>query len=168
MLMLCARKCVCVWGKSPCIYVCICLVCTQTSTCIATCTSSVIMSSWNKNSRVCLYMKLYLHYYNLLFFFCTCKIPPSLLSLPLLVWVCVVPCNGKLSREKTFTSFADLMPFLKAFYTKMGVAYFGLLRITSGLWWIHESFLREILYFMDSWKFSPSKVSCYTVFVECL
>ena len=50
------------------------------------------------------------------------------------------------------------------FPQKKGVAHFGLLRIVSGPWWIHESFLREILHFNDSWKFSPSKVSGYTVY----
>ena len=45
-----------------------------------------------------------------------------------------LPYSGKLSREKTFTNFADLMPFVKVFSTKIGVAHFGLLRIISGLW----------------------------------
>ena len=58
------------------------------------------------------------------------------------------------------------MPFVKVFSAKIGVAHFGLLRIISGLWWIHESFLHEILYFNDSWKFSPSKVSRYTVYAS--
>ena len=49
------------------------------------------------------------------------------------------------------------------FSPQEGVAHFGLLCITSGLWQINEIFLREVLYFMDSWKFSPSKVSRYTV-----
>ena len=34
--------------------------------------------------------------------------------------------SGKLSREKTFTNFTDLMPFVKVFSTKMRVAHFGL------------------------------------------
>ena len=47
-------------------------------------------------------------------------------------------------------------PLVKAFSTKIGVrGNFGLLRIISSLWWIHESFLCEILYFIDSWKYSP-------------
>ena len=42
--------------------------------------------------------------------------------------------SGKVPREKTFTNFADLMPFVKVFSTKMGVAHFGLLCIISDLW----------------------------------
>ena len=36
-----------------------------------------------------------------------------------------IPCSGKLSREKTFMNFVDLMPFVKVFSTKMGVAHFA-------------------------------------------
>ena len=36
-----------------------------------------------------------------------------------------VPYSGKLLREKTFTNFADLLPFVKVFSTKMGVARFS-------------------------------------------
>ena len=77
-----------------------------------------------------------------------------------------IPYSGKL--EKTFRIFVDLTPFVKVFSKKMGGAHFGLLPIISGRWWIRESFLHEILYFTDSWKFSPSKVSRqrYTVDAE--
>ena len=30
----------------------------------------------------------------------------------------IIPYSGKLSREKTFTNFVDLMPFVKVFSTK--------------------------------------------------
>ena len=36
-----------------------------------------------------------------------------------------VPYRGKLSREKTFTNFADLIKFVKLFSMKMGVAHFA-------------------------------------------
>ena len=39
--------------------------------------------------------------------------------------LCTSPHSGKLSREKTFTNFTDLMPFVKVFSTKMGVAHFA-------------------------------------------
>ena len=43
-----------------------------------------------------------------------------------------IPYSGKLSREKIFTNFADLMPFVKVFPTKKVVVHFGLLPIISG------------------------------------
>ena len=46
----------------------------------------------------------------------------------------VIPYSGKLSRKKSFTNFADLMPFVKVFSTKMVVAHFGLLPIIYGRW----------------------------------
>ena len=39
--------------------------------------------------------------------------------------IAIIPYSGKFSREKTFTNFADLMPFEKVFSTKMGVAHFA-------------------------------------------
>ena len=77
----------------------------------------------------------------------------------------LIPYSGKLSREKTFMNFADLMPFVRVFCTKIGEAHFGLLRIISGLWWIGKSFLCEILYFNDSWKFPAIR---YILFAHVL
>ena len=77
-----------------------------------------------------------------------------------------IPYSGKLSREKTFANFMDLGPFMKVFSTKKGCgrggfyhacacytarsSIMGVSSTISSLWQIHESFLREILYFIDS------------------
>ena len=90
-----------------------------------------------------------------------------------------VPYCGKLSRKKTFANFVDLGRFVKVFSTKrpgvpwwfysacMHVLYYtahssivGVSHPIFHLRWIHKSFLHEII---DSWKFSPSKISLHTV-----
>ena len=38
----------------------------------------------------------------------------------------IIPYSGKLSREKTFTNFANLVPFVKVISTKIGLSRFGL------------------------------------------
>ena len=58
----------------------------------------------------------------------------------------LLPCSGKLSREKTFVNFAVLWLFAKVFsWNFRGVAFFGVAKASNPR------------------KFSPSKVSCYTV-----
>ena len=68
-----------------------------------------------------------------------------------------LPYSGKLSREKTFMNFAVLWLYTKVFSAKFG-AWHPLARQKRA---IHESFLCEIVFFTR--KFSPSKVSHYTV-----
>ena len=64
-----------------------------------------------------------------------------------------IPYSGKLSREKTF---ADLGSFAKVFFANIACVRKSIARI-------RESFLHEILMLVDSRKFSPLKLSRYTV-----
>ena len=73
--------------------------------------------------------------------------------------MCRIPSSGKLSREKTFANFAVLWLYAKVFSAKFGAWH----PLAWQKWAIHESFLCEIIFFTNSRKFSPSKVSCYTV-----
>ena len=68
-----------------------------------------------------------------------------------------LPYSGKLSGEKTFMNFAVLWLYTKVFSAKFG-AWHPLAQQKRA---IHESFLCEIVFFTR--KFSPSKVSHYTV-----
>jgi len=72
-------------------------------------------------------------------------------------------------REKTFTNFAVLWlhVYAKVFSAKFGAWRHLVLQKRA----IRESFLRENRIFTILRKFSPSKVSCYTVFyvrVQCM
>ena len=67
--------------------------------------------------------------------------------------------SGKLSREKTFANFAVLWLYAKVFSVKFGVWYPLALQKRA----IRESFLRKNRIFTNSRKFSPLKVSRYTV-----
>ena len=58
-------------------------------------------------------------------------------------------------------NFADLVPFVKVFSMKIGVAHLGLFLVRSEV--NPRSFLCKISYFIDSCNFSPSKASRYTV-----
>ena len=49
----------------------------------------------------------------------------SSMSLSMCLHQVGVPYSRKLSREKTVTNFTDLLPFVKVFYTKMGVVRFS-------------------------------------------
>ena len=65
-----------------------------------------------------------------------------------------IPYSRKLSREKTFANFTVMWLFAKVFSAKFGGAVsFGLAKASN----------RENLFFTNSWKFSPSKVSRDTV-----
>ena len=69
-----------------------------------------------------------------------------------------VPYSGKLSREKTFANFEVLGPSAKVFSAKSAV-------IPTN-WWGKQStkvFSANFLFSTNSRKFSPSKVSRYTV-----
>ena len=70
---------------------------------------------------------------------------PGLLFCPISIfgsrWAACIPYSGKLLREKTFTNFCDFTATRKVFSTKCNLP-------------------------TDPWKFSPSKVSCYTVDVR--
>ena len=79
-------------------------------------------------------------------------IPMQVPSISFSVWA-YVPYSGKVSREKTFTV---LWLFAKVFSTKFG----GVL--TWQKWTIHKHFLNENR-ILPIWKFSPLKVSRYTV-----
>ena len=72
---------------------------------------------------------------------------------------CYVQDSGKLSREKTFANFAVLWLYAKFFPANFG-AWCPLARQKCA---IPESFLCENRIFTNSRKFSPSKVSRYTV-----
>ena len=70
-----------------------------------------------------------------------------------------MPYSKKLSREKTFANFVVLWLFMKVVSAKFwGVASFGAAKQA-----IRESLLRKFVVFTNSRKFSPSKVSRYTV-----
>ena len=73
-----------------------------------------------------------------------------------------VPYSGKLLREKTFANFAVLWLYAKVFSAKFGVWRPLALQKRA----IRESFLHENCIFTNSRKFSPSKVSRYTVFCQ--
>ena len=76
----------------------------------------------------------------------------------------VMPYSGKLSKGENFHEFRGSDAICESFLHENGCGpLWFILRIISGLWRIHESFLRKILYFMDSLKFSLAKVSRYTV-----
>ena len=70
-----------------------------------------------------------------------------------------IPYSGKLSREKTFANFAVLWQFVKVFSMKFG-AWCSLVRPKRACM---KVFSAKIVFFTNSRKFSPSKVSCYTV-----
>ena len=72
---------------------------------------------------------------------------------------CYVQDSGKLSREKTFANFVVLWLYAKFFSANFG-KWRPLARQKCA---IPESFLRENRIFTNSRKFSPSKVSHYTV-----
>ena len=73
-----------------------------------------------------------------------------------------IPYSRKHSRVKTFTNFVDFRGSVKLLSANWG-AWFTTRGRSMEVRWIHESFFHEILVFTDSWKFSPSKVSRYTV-----
>ena len=60
--------------------------------------------------------------------------------------------SGKLSREKTFANFMVLWVSVKVFSAKFGV-----------VWHSKNEQSTKIVFFTNSQKFSPSKVSCYAV-----
>ena len=70
-----------------------------------------------------------------------------------------VPYSGKLLREKTFVNFTVLWLYAKVFSARFGAWHPLALQKRA----IRESFLRENHIFTHSRKFSPSKVSRYTV-----
>ena len=70
-----------------------------------------------------------------------------------------VPYSGKLLREKTFVNFTVLWLYTKVFSARFGAWHPLALQKRA----IRESFLRENHIFTHSRKFSPSKVSRYTV-----
>ena len=70
-----------------------------------------------------------------------------------------IPYSGKLSREKTFVNFSVLWLFAKVFSVKFG-PWHSLAQHKQA---ICGSFLRENRFFTNLQKFSPLKVSCYTV-----
>ena len=66
--------------------------------------------------------------------------------------------SGKLSREKSFANFTVLWLYVKAFSAKSGgIASFGMVKESV------KVFSVKIVFFTSSQKFSPSKVSRYTV-----
>ena len=66
--------------------------------------------------------------------------------------------SGKLSREKTSVNFVVLWLFAKVFSAKFGdVASFGTAKANN----LQKVFSTKIIFFTNSWKFSPSKVSTY-------
>ena len=69
-----------------------------------------------------------------------------------------IPYRGKLSREKTFTNFTVLWLFAKVYSVKFGVS-FGAAQVSN----LQKFFYAKIVFFTNSRKFSPSKVSRYTV-----
>ena len=71
-----------------------------------------------------------------------------------------IPYSGKLSREKTFTNFALLEPSVKAFSMKFGACCTHLQQV---LVFREIFFLTEMVTLTDLRKFSPQKVSRYTV-----
>ena len=73
--------------------------------------------------------------------------------------VYVVPYSGKLSREKTFVNFVVLWLYVNVFSTKFG-AWCPLARQKRAM---RKSFICENRIFTNSLKFSPLKVSHYTV-----
>ena len=63
-----------------------------------------------------------------------------------------------------FIAHADaLLHYILGYTARSYINYWCLYKPISGLWPIHKSFCRKISYFIDSWKFSPSKGSRYTV-----
>ena len=77
---------------------------------------------------------------------------------------CQIPYSGKLSRKKTFANFAVLWLFAKVFSWSLGA--WRLWRGTSEQ--SVKVFSAKIVFFANSRKFSPSKVSRYTVGVDWL
>ena len=70
--------------------------------------------------------------------------------------------SGKLSRERTFMNFAVLWLFVKVFSVKFGdEMFFGAAKLSNP-----QKFFIKNLFFTSFWKFSPSKVSRYTVYIE--
>ena len=80
-----------------------------------------------------------------------------------------IPYSGKLLREKTFANFADLCSATKVFsanFLGCGTHAHALCQCPHPCRLVklfHESFLRRIFIFANSRKFSPLKVSHYTV-----
>ena len=73
-----------------------------------------------------------------------------------------VPYSGKLSRERTFMNSTVLWLFVKVFSAKFGnKMFFGAAKLSNP-----QKFSLQKFIFTSLWKFSPSKVSRYTVYVE--
>ena len=71
-----------------------------------------------------------------------------------------IPYSGKLSREKTFTNLAILLPPVKFFSTKYGCAVPTYDRFQHS---VKVFSACELITLTDLRKFFPSKVYCYTV-----
>ena len=71
-----------------------------------------------------------------------------------------LPYSGKLSREKTFANFVVVWLFVKVFSAKFwGMVSFGAAKVSNP----RKFFSMKIVFFTNSQKFSPLKVSYYTV-----
>ena len=71
----------------------------------------------------------------------------------------LLPYSGKFSREKFFANFANYRLFAKIL--SANVLFF--VDKDRAIAMIRENIIREMLYFVHSRKFSPAKISRYTV-----
>ena len=84
----------------------------------------------------------------------------TVLIRPLMRSVSEIPCSGKLLREKTFANFEVWEPSAKVFSTK----FWGMPHpLMFGFKQSVKIFSVKLSLPTDPWRFSPSKVYCYTV-----
>ena len=72
-----------------------------------------------------------------------------------------LPYSGKVSREKIFANFANYRQFAKILSANV---LFSVDK-DRAIVLIRENIIREMLYLTHSPKFSPTKISSYTVFI---